>query len=157
MSAQSVAHAGFTLTRDYPVTRGQLWAAFAEEERKREWFAESDAWEEREWRFDFRVGGIDVAEARFHGGPVSRYVARYTDIVAQERIVTTYDMWLDGAHISTSVVSYEFEDVATGARLIHAEHGVHLDGLDDPEGRRRGTEGILDALGRALTASSLGR
>lgn len=156
MSAGTVAHAGFTLVRDYPVSRAQVWAAFAEEDRKREWFAESETWEELEWRFDFRVGGTDVAEARFHDGPVSRYVAHYTDIVARERIVTTYDMWLDGGHISTSVVSYEFDDVPGGTRLTHTEHGVHLDGLDDPAGRRRGTEGILDALGRALAASTLG-
>ena len=60
-----------------------------------------------EWAFDFRVGGRDVAEGTFHDGPVSRYEATYTDIVEHARIVTTYDMWIDGVHMSTSVASLE--------------------------------------------------
>ena len=67
-----------------------------------------------EWAFDFRVGGVDVAEGRFHGGVVSRYVATYTDIVEHNRIVTTYDMWIDGVHMSTSVASLEFETIPGG-------------------------------------------
>ena len=98
-----LARAGFTLTRDYPVPRERVWAAFAEEEQKRGWFGAGDTFESGEWVFDFRVGGRDVGEGRFHDGPVSRYEATYTDIVEHIRIVTTYDMWLDGTtHMSTS-------------------------------------------------------
>lgn len=70
------------------------------------------------------MGGVDVAEGHFHGGPLSRYVARYTDIVECNRIVSSYDMWLDDVHISTSVASYEFERSAGGTRLYHTEHGI---------------------------------
>ena len=52
-----------------------------------------------------RVWDAFANEGRFHDGPVSRYVATYTDIVEHVRIVTTYDMWLDGVHMSTSVAS----------------------------------------------------
>ncbi|MGP3533727.1 SRPBCC domain-containing protein [Microbacterium sp. RD1] len=147
---RTVAHAGFTLVRDYPASVAQVWAAFADEDQKRTWFGTDDAWAAGEWRFDFRVGGVDVAEGEFHGGPLSRYEARYTDIVENERIVVTYDMWLDGDHISTSVVSFEFEPVAIGTRFTHTEHGVHLDGLDDGAGRREGTVGVLDRLAAFL-------
>jgi uncharacterized protein YndB with AHSA1/START domain len=146
----SLAHAGFTLVREYPVPVGEVWAAFAEEDRKRQWFGGGSEWDPREWRFDFRVGGHDVDEALFHGGPLSRYEATYTDIVVEQRIVTTYDMWIDGAHISTSVASYEFERLDSGTRLTHAEHGIHLDGFDDGTLRERGSAGLLDALGRVL-------
>ncbi|QEW01951.1 SRPBCC domain-containing protein [Microbacterium lushaniae] len=149
---RSVAHAGFTLVRDYPVPVGEVWAAFAEEDRKREWFGESLEWETGEWRFDFRVGGRDVAVGAFHGGPVSRFEATYTDIVAPERIVVTYDMWLDDTHISTSVVSYEFEEIEGGTRFTHGEHGIHLDGFDDGSMRERGSEGVLDRLGSFLAS-----
>ena len=46
---------------------------------------------------------------------MSRYEATYTDIVEHVRIVTTYDMWIDGVHMSTSVASFEFEPIALDA------------------------------------------
>ena len=151
MTERSLAHAGFTLVRDYPVPVAAVWAAFAEEEQKRVWFGDSVDWRTGEWRFDFRVGGTDVAEGTFHDGPLSRYEARYTDIVEHLRIVTSYDMWLDGVHISTSVASFEFEPSADGTRFTHGEHGIHLDGFDlDGSGREAGTRGLLERLARHL-------
>lgn len=146
-----LAHAGFTLTRDYPVPVDRVWAAFAEEDQKRAWFGAGDAFEPGEWAFDFRVGGRDVAEGAFHDGPVSRYVATYTDIVEQVRMVTTYDMWLDGVHMSTSVASLEFEAIDEGTRFTHVEHGVFFDRFDaDAPQREAGSRGLLEILGRHL-------
>ena len=146
-----LAHSSFTLTRDYPAPVDRVWDAFAEEDQKRNWLGDGDAFEPREWAFDFRVGGRDVDEAKFHGGPVSRYEAVYTDIVEHVRIVTTYDMWLDGVHMSTSVASFEFEQIAAGTRLTHVEHGVFFDQFwADGAGREQGTRGLLEALGRHL-------
>lgn len=148
-----LAHAGFTLVRDYPVSVEKVWRAFAEGDQKRSWQSDGDAFEPREWAFDFRVGGRDVDEARFHGGPVSRYEAVYADIVEHHRIVTTYDMWLDGIHMSTSVASFEFEPTLDGTRLTHTENGVFFDQFwDDGANREAGSRGLLDAL-----ASHLGR
>ena len=118
--------------------------------RKKQWFGAGEAWSAREWSFDFRVGGRDVDEAKFHGGPVSRYEAEYTNIVDRERIVTTYNMWIDGAHISTSVASFEFETMESGTRLTQTEHGIHFDGFDTGEQREAGSRGLLDALGEVL-------
>lgn len=146
----SVAHAGFTLTRDYPVPVEAVWAAYAEEEQRKQWFGASDSWTTGEWQHDFRVGGRDVAEGRFHDGPLSRYEAVYTDIVEPVRIVLGYDMWIDGTHISTSVASYELEAVDGGTRLTHTEHGIHLDGVDTGAQREAGTRSLLDALGQHL-------
>lgn len=142
-----LAHSGFTLSRDYPVPVEKVWRAFAEEDSKREWFGDGDTFDRRAWAFDFRVGGRDIDEARFHGGPVSRYEGVYTDIVDQVRIVNTYDMWLDGIHMSTSVASFEFEQVPHGTRLTHVEHGVFFDQFhaDAPQ-REEGMRGLLDAL-----------
>ncbi len=146
-----LAHSGFTLTRDYPVPVERVWRAFADEEQKRGWTGDGDAFEPGEWAFDFRVGGRDVDEARFHGGPLSRYEAVYTDIVEHVRIVTTYDMWLDGVHMSTSVASFEFQRIPEGTRLTHVEHGVFFDRFwaDGPR-RESGMRGLLDALGASL-------
>ena len=150
-----LAHSGFTLTRHYPAPVERVWAAFAEEDQKRAWYGDGDSFEPGEWAFDFRVGGRDVAEGRFHDGPVSRYEATYTDIVEHVRIVTTYDMWLDGVHMSTSVASLELEPGPTtgsGTRFTHTEHGVFLDRFHaDGPGREAGSRGLLDALGQHLT------
>jgi uncharacterized protein YndB with AHSA1/START domain len=151
-----LARAGFTLTRDYPVPVPRVWHAFADEEQKLAWFGTGDSFEPGEWAFDFRVGGRDVAEGAFHDGPVSRYVATYTDIVDLVRIVTTYDMWLDGVHMSTSVASFEFEQLPEGTRFTHVEHGVFFDQFwADGPNREQGTRGVLDALGAHLGSSSL--
>jgi uncharacterized protein YndB with AHSA1/START domain len=85
-----LARAGFTLTRDYPVPVERVWDAFADEQQKLAWWGAGDAIEPRAWAFDFHVGGRDVAEGKFHNGPVTRYEATYADIVENIRIVTTY-------------------------------------------------------------------
>lgn len=147
-----LARAGFTLTRDYPVPVGRVWDAFAVEDQKLQWFGDGDAFEPGEWAFDFRVGGRDVAEATFHDGPVSRFEATYTDIVEHNRIVTTYDMWLDGVHMSTSVASFEFEPTTDGTRLTHVEHGVFFDRFwADGPNREAGSRGILETLAAYLS------
>ena len=148
-----LARAGFTLTREYPVPVARLWDAFAHEDQKLAWFGTDENFDAREWSFDFRVGGVDVAEASFHHGPVSCFVGTYTDIVEQTRIVNTYDMWLDGVHMSTSVASFEFEPTATGSLLTHVEHGVFFDQFwADGAGREAGSRGILEKLGAYLAA-----
>jgi uncharacterized protein YndB with AHSA1/START domain len=148
-----LARAGFTLTRDYPAGVDRVWDAFAVEEQKRAWWGAGDAIEPGEWVFDFRVGGRDVAEGTFHDGPVSRYEATYTDIVEHVRIVTTYDMWLDGQHMSTSVASLELAPTATGTRFTHVEHGVFFDQFwADGPGRESGSRGLLDQLAAYLGA-----
>ncbi|GAA3339333.1 SRPBCC family protein [Amorphoplanes nipponensis] len=150
-SQRRLARAGFTLTRDYPVPVARVWDSFAREEQKLAWWGAGDAIEPSEWAFDFRVGGHDVAEGKFHQGPVTRYEATYTDIVEHVRIVTTYDMWLDGVHMSTSVASLEFEPIGAGTRFTHVEHGVFFDrfAADGPD-REHGSRGLLDALGAYL-------
>ena len=150
-----LARAGFTLTRDYPVALDRVWDAFAQEDQKREWFGTGDAFDPGEWAFDFRVGGRDIAEGTFHDGPVSRFEATYTDIVEHVRIVNTYDMWLNGVHMSTSVASFEFEPIAGspgGTRLTHVEHGVFFDQFwADGPNREAGSRGILETLATYLS------
>src|SRR3954471_764186 len=147
-----LARAGFALTRDYPVPLPRVWRAFAEEDQKLGWWGAGDAIEPREWAFDFRVGGRDVAEGKFHDGPVSRYEATYTDIVEYVRIVTTYDMWLDGVDMSPLAATRDLEPIDEGTRFTHVEHGVFFDQFwADGPNREKGSRGLLQALGNHLT------
>ena len=151
MTERRIARSGFSLTRDYPAPIERAWNAFAVEEEKLAWWG-SDSIEPGEWFFDFRVGGRDIAEGKFHNGPVTRFEGTYTDIVEHNRIVTAYDMWIDGVHMSTSVASLEFEPIEDGTRYTHTEHGLFFDQFyADGPNRELGTKGILDTLGRYLT------
>ena len=101
------------------------------------------------------MGGQAVQDGQWHDGPTSRYVATYTDIVERARIVSTYDMWVGGGHLSTSLTTTEFTAVEGGTRLTYTEQGVFLDGQEDGSQREAGFQGIFDVLAdvpRALTA-----
>ena len=158
MTDRTQTHATFVLEREYPVPVGRVWNAFADFEIKRKWFG-SDEFAYVERADDFRVGGVMIDDGRQgEGGPLSRYRATYTDITPNERIVYTYDMWLDGVHASTSIATIVFEPTGDGAgtQLTFTEQGVHLDGVHGPgpaaaAGREAGTAGLLDAIGKLLT------
>lgn len=145
-----IVHGDFTLTREFAVPVERAFAAFADPAEKKAWFTDSPSWDTTEEVFDFRVGGSEIAEGTFHDGPTSRFVANYTDIVENERIVLSYDMWIDGTHISTSIASYEFEATAGGTRLTYTEHGIHLEGNDGPQQREQGSRGIIETLAKHL-------
>ena len=92
----------------------------------------------REKSHDFHVGGRAVEEGQWHGGPRSRFESTYTDIVDRQRIVFTYDMWVDGQHLSTSLTTIAVEAEGDRTSLTYTEQGVHFDGLDSVEGREQG-------------------
>jgi hypothetical protein len=87
---------------------------------------------------------------RTPGGPVHTYKARYHDIVPNERIITTYEMYMDDTRTSVSVGTLELERRGTGTALRYTEQGAFLDGLDAVASREQGSRDLLDALGRAL-------
>ena len=149
---RSEAHHTFVIERTYDVPVATAWDAFANEESKKGWFGDGgDLYELTDFAHNFEVGGVDVNEGEFHGGVVSRYVGRYTDIVEEQRIVSSYDMWVDGKHISTSVQTFTFEPAGDSTHLTLTEYGVHLDGFDTGSQREEGTNGIFDDLGTWLT------
>lgn len=148
----SIAHAQFTIERELPVPPERAYQAFADLEQKRQWFGGGEGWDISEHSMDFQVGGREVNEGVFHGATTSRFEATYTDIVENERIVITYDMWIDGKHISTSLATYEFEPAGAGSRLVLVEYGAHLDGFDDGAMREAGTRDIIEALAQYLGA-----
>ncbi len=153
MTERSETHHDFTVERTYPVPVEKVWAAFADQEIKRLWFAaESEELSMTAYDEDFRVGGHGMNEGSFHGGPPHRFRSTYTDIVEHERIVYTYDMWIDDVHISTSITTIVLEPTDGGTRLTLTEQGVHFDGRDSGEQREIGTAGLLDTLGATLEA-----
>ena len=149
-TTRSTAHATFVIERTFDAPLDRVWDAFAVPEQHAQWFGSDPGFAETEASDDFRVGGQAVQDGQWHGGPTRRYVATYTDIVERERIVSTYDMWVDGEHLSTSLTTTELEAVDGGTRVTFTEQGVYLDGKEDGSGREEGFRGILETLAAYL-------
>ena len=148
---RSQTHATFVIERTYPVSVSEVWHALSVNDARDEWFGGGPEFKIAERSHDFRVGGHGVEDGAWQGGPRSRFESTYTDIVDEQRMVFTYDMWIDGRHISTSLTTIAVEPDDAGTRLTFTEQAVHLDGLDSAEGREEGTAGLLDNLGSFLT------
>ena len=88
-----------------------MFAAFASKEAKDAWGDTGDLAEPGadagETEFDFRIGGHERFGFGYQGISY-RYDARYYDIVPDQRIIYSYEMYADGARISVSVATIEF-------------------------------------------------
>lgn len=155
MSKRSVVHATFVVERLYDAKPERVFTAWASAEAKGHWFSGPDEWQRSDHELDFRVGGREHLSGGPPGGPVHVYDALYQDIVANERIVISYDMHLDDRRISVSLATVEFRADGQGTRLKYTEQGAFLDGFDDPSLREHGTAELLDQLGMALASQSV--
>jgi uncharacterized protein YndB with AHSA1/START domain len=150
---RSETHATFVIERSYAAPVEAVWRALSDNDARAVWFGGGDEFDEEERSHDFRVGGGETEAGKWHNGPRSRFVSTYTDIVDNERMVYTYDMWVDDRHMSTSLTTITLEREGDGTLLTFTEQAVHLDGLDTVEGREEGTRGLLELLGAYLTGS----
>lgn len=150
---RSQTHATFVIERTYPVSVKAVWHALSDNDARDQWFGGGEAFDTSDKSHDFRVGGQGIEDGQWHAGPRSRFVSTYTDIVEPQRIVFTYDMWVDQRHLSTSLATIVLEPVDEGTRLTYTEQAVHLDGLDTVEGREEGMREIFDKLGAYLSRS----
>jgi uncharacterized protein YndB with AHSA1/START domain len=146
---QSTTHATFVIERTYNAPPARVFAAWADPEAKRSWFSSPNV-DEVKHELDFRVGGREINRGGPPGGPLYTYEADYRDIVADQRIVYAYDMFMDDTRISVSVATVEFAPESGGTRLRFTEQGAFLDGLDTPAQREHGTSSLLDKLEAAL-------
>jgi uncharacterized protein YndB with AHSA1/START domain len=148
---RSVTHATFVIERTYPVSPSRVFAAFADPAAKARWFNSPEQFGATEYSLDFRIGGREFSRASVPNGPTYTFEALYQDIVPDQRIVTTYEMHLDGDRISVSVATVELQPDGTGTKLVFTEQGAFLDGHDTPAQREHGTNELLNALGASLT------
>lgn len=150
----TVSHETFALERTYPTAPERVFAAWASSEAKAQWFGEDDEFKKTdEHTLDFRVGGREHFAGLTPDGTDVTYDAVYEDIVDGQRIVISYVMHMGGRRISVSLLTVEIAGVAGGARLVLTEQDAFLDGLDNVDLRRAGTEQLLDNLGKHLTGS----
>ena len=151
MAKRSVTHASFTIVRHWKAKPERVFAAFANEEAKNKLFRGPGDWRLLKREFDFREGGREHLSGRHEAGMVSSFDCLYHDIVENQRIIYSYLMHLDGRKISVSQACIELVPHDGGTKLILTEYGDFLDGFDDVGSRERGTNYLMDELGKSLT------
>lgn len=150
--ARSVVHAIFHLERSYDAPVARVWKALTDEAAKQKWFGGAPGrWELLERHMDVRVGGRERLKGRWEGGMVSTFDATYHDVIANERLVYTYEMHLDDRKISVSLATMQLKAEGGKTTLAVTEQGAFLDGYDDAGSREHGTGQLLDRLGASLT------
>lgn len=145
----------FQLERQYPQSPAQVFAAFAQPEKKRKWYAESGQ-EQEEYAMEFKVGGSEFHRYRFkEGHPIAGMViensAHFEDIVPERRIVQSATMRLNGAPITVVLVTIEFREKDGGTEVICTHQGVFYEGSGGWEMRRQGWETLFNKLTKALS------
>jgi uncharacterized protein YndB with AHSA1/START domain len=99
-----------------------------------------------EYTLDFRIGGHERLSGTMPGGRSFSYDAIYRDIVDGRRIISAYDVSIDGRRMSVSLMTIALSAVAGGTRLVLTEQGAFLDGLDSNDQRQEGAIDSLDQL-----------
>ncbi len=145
MTPRSQVQATFAVEQFVAASPAQVFHAYSDAQTKAQWFGGPPA-EGAQASLDFREGGSEVNVGAPGDGPVYGFFCRFHDIVPNERIVSTYEMTMDGARISVSLVTTEFEPRDGGTLVRHIEHAVFLDGHDTAEIREGGTKWLLGAL-----------
>ena len=148
----SVVHDSFTIERTYPAAPERVFAAWASQEAKSQWFGDAGGVTATgDHTLEFEVCGSEHLAVKTPDGTTYTFDATFQDIVDNERIVWAYDMTVDGRRMSVSLGTVELEPVSGGTRLTMTEQGAYLDGLDTNEQRRQGTEELLAKLGEYLS------
>jgi uncharacterized protein YndB with AHSA1/START domain len=150
MSLHTVAHETFVIRRTYDVPIARTFEAWANPHLKAQWFAGSAEAVGSGYELDFRVGGREVNRGGPPGGPIYMYSSEFRDIVPEERIVYTYEMFADETRISVSVATVLFSGNDVTSQLVLTEQGVFLDGHDTVTQREEGTRSLLESLAATL-------
>ena len=151
----AVVHDTFVIERDYPASPERVFAAFADPEAKRAWFAESHNHALERFEMDFQVGGVETSRYRVRsGGPPEGVIvssdATYLDIQPGRRIVIASIQAMADVRLSASLVTISLAPTTDGTRLTCTHQGAFFANADGPERRRNGWRRLLRQLARTL-------
>lgn len=146
-----MTHESFTLTRKIAACPAHVFACWADPEKKRAWFVDTDGpdWGTRRYTLDFRVGGMETGSFELKDGPgagVHESVTYYLDIREGERIDFAYTMAIDGRVHSASLVTVTFKDAGGGTRVTFTETISTIGESDGANGRQIGWGRLLSHL-----------
>ena len=150
MTQSTVAHDTFVIARTYDAPVANVFRAWADPVRKARWFAGSADALGNGYELDFQVGGREVNRGGPPGGPLYTYSAQFRDIVVEQRIASTSEIFADATRISVTLVMVEFHESGGTTQLVLTEQGVFLDGNETAAQREEGTRSLLDSLASSL-------
>ena len=155
MESAAVTHDTFVLRRTYSLPAARLFAAFADPDKKRRWYAEADTHHVELFEMDFRVGGVERFSYRFAEGTPFPGVelsseGAFQEIADGRMIVTTSRISLGGRCISATLVTIELFPTDHGCELVCTHQGAFFEGSDGPQMRKAGWEALLDKLSQQL-------
>ncbi|MEI9974142.1 MAG: SRPBCC family protein [Ignavibacteriota bacterium] len=147
----TVTHSTFTIERTYPTPPEKVFAAFADPQKKRRWYADGDGRKAEVFEMDFRVGGAERTQSRL--GPTTPFPGLaivshsiYQDIQPNRRIVFAHTMTLGENRISASLMTVEFVPVDSGTRLLFTDQSAFFEGADGPKMREDGWNRLIDGI-----------
>jgi uncharacterized protein YndB with AHSA1/START domain len=150
---RSVSFGTFCIERTWPVSRTQVFKALTDPVAKSKWFGGGPGYTLLVREMDARPGGRERVHGRWESGMVSKFDASYCDVIPDERVVYSYEMHLNDRKISVSLATFELKSAGTGTRLVMTEQGAFLDGYDDAGSREKGSNFLLDAMGKWLSGA----
>ena len=153
MPESNVVHANFTLSRRIAAPPAKLFAAFADPDIKRRWFAEGDQHDVEEFVANLTEGAVERLRYRFRDGtPFAGLTIANTDvvlnIVPDERIIWSSKMAFGGADISVALITAELVRAGIETEIMLTFQGVFFEGADGPAIREMGWQALLDNLAR---------
>ena len=157
MSAASVVHESFTLSRRFDAAPAEVFRLFADETTWRRWFRMPGS--AATYAHDFRVGGSDHATSEFRmpDGRVERLEnsATYLAITPEQRIVYAYGASVDDIPRWASLVTIDLNPDDGGTEVSWTEQVAFLvHGPDDLPHLRGAIQLRFNAMKLALDADA---
>ncbi|NIX76480.1 SRPBCC domain-containing protein [Microvirga terricola] len=156
MTLAKITHGSFTLERVYDAPLSRVFSAYTEAEARHRWLIRSNGWTVHEYRpaEQARSGATESSKFSPPGAEtVLTNDTTFLDVQENDRVIIAYSMTVDGAPLSSSLLTTEFHAEGEGrTRLVLTEQGAYLDG--NIEGRAEGSKWLLEQLAKELTAAA---
>ena len=154
MTDRSISHGSFVIERSYPAHPAKVFGAWADGAAKETWMDDPDYKSAGgKYELDFRVGGHERFSGITPDGRPYRYEGVIYDIVPDQRIVYSYEMYTGQDLGSVSLATVEIAAEGSGTKLTYTEQGAFLDGIEKPE-ERQDLGWMFDNLGEYLASQA---
>lgn len=146
-----IKHGSFTVVRSYAAPPAKVFSAFAQADARRKWLIYADGWTIHEYRpaEPTIAGAVEFSRFSPPGAEVvltNRTTWLHVD--PDQALIYAYHMTLEGAPLSSSLVTISFTPAAGGTRIELTEQGAYFDG--DIAGREEGTRALLVEVEKLL-------
>lgn len=148
---RSIKHGSFTVERSYSAPPAKVFAAFARAEARRKWLVFADGWTIHDYRpaEPTVAGAVEFSRFSPPGAEVVLTNATtWLHVDESNTLIYAYHMTLEGAPLSSSLVTISFKPDSRGTRLVLTEQGAYFDG--NFAGREEGTRALLDKVEKVL-------